>query len=125
MALVARLLDRLARPADEIRAENLQRWAETLEGTCRIGEVEPRKPSRVVGVISNIRIDPRQGGGSIEATINDGTGRLVARWLGRSSMQGIRLGVGLLLQGTPSLPEDGETTMLNPEYELVPSPEHG
>ena len=39
-------------------------------------------------------------------------------------MQGIRLGIALLLEGTPSLPEDGETTMLNPEYELLPGPEH-
>jgi hypothetical protein len=125
MALLARLLDRLARPAEEIRAENLQTWAQTLPGTCRIAEVEPRKRCRVVGVITNVRIDPRQGGGAIEATVSDGTGRLVSRWLGRSSMRGIRLGIGLLLEGTPSLPEEGETVMLNPEYELLPGPEQG
>jgi hypothetical protein len=125
MALLTRLLDRLARPAEDIRADNLQIWAQTLEGTNRIAEVQPRKRCRVGGVITNIRIDPRQGGGSIEATISDGTGRIVARWLGRSSMRGIRLGSGLVMEGTPGAAEDGEMTMLNPEYELRPGPEHG
>jgi hypothetical protein len=125
MALLSRLMERLARPAEETRTENLKVWAQTLEGTGRVAEAEPRKRCRVGGVITNIRIDPRQGGGSIEATIADGTGRIVARWLGRSSMKGIRLGAGLILEGTASLPEDGEMMMLNPEYELVPGPEHG
>lgn len=125
MALFSRLLDRLARPAEEIRTENLRIWAQTLEGTGRIAEVQARKRCRVGGVITNIRIDPRQSGGSIEATISDGTGRIVARWLGRSSMRGIRLGSGLVMEGTPGATEDGEMTMLNPEYELRPGPEHG
>jgi hypothetical protein len=125
MAPLSRLLERLARPAEQTRAENLRVWAQTLEGTSRIAQVEPRTRCRVGGVITNIRIDPRQGGGTIEATITDGTGRIVARWLGKSSMRGIRLGVGLLLEATSSLPEEGEMVLLNPEYELIPGPEHG
>ena len=125
MATLSRLLERLARPAEKARMEHLKVWADTLEGTQRIGEVTPRTRCRVAGVITNIRIDPRQGGGTIEATITDGTGRMVARWLGRSSMKGIRLGAGLLLQGTSSVPEAGEMILLNPEYELIPGPEQG
>jgi hypothetical protein len=125
MATLSRLLGRLARPAEEARMDHLKVWAQTLEGTQRIAKVEQRTRCRVGGVITNIRIDPRQGGGTIEATITDGTGRIVARWLGRSSMKGIRLGVGLLLEGTSSIPEDGEMALLNPEYELVPGPEQG
>jgi hypothetical protein len=125
MAALSRLLERLARPAEKARMEHLKVWADTLEGTQRIGEVTPRTRCRVAGVITNIRIDPRQGGGTIEATITDGTGRMVARWLGRSSMKGIRLGAGLLLEGTSSVPEDGEMILLNPEYELISGPEQG
>ena len=125
MATLSRLLERLARPAEKARMEHLKVWADTLEGTQRIGEVTPRTRCRVAGVITNIRIDPRQGGGTIEATITDGTGRMVARWLGRSSMKGIRLGAGLLLEGTSSVPEDGEMILLNPEYELISGPEQG
>ena len=105
--------------------DHLNVWAETLGGTQRIAEVQPRTRCRVGGVITNSRSDPRQGGGTIETTITDGTGRMVARWLGRSSMKGIRLGVGLLLEGTSSIPEDGEMVLLNPEYELIPGPEQG
>jgi hypothetical protein len=78
----------------------------------------------VAGVIQNIRIDPREGG-STEATIADGTGQLVAKWLGRASLSGIRLGEGLILQGAIGQTDEGEHLILNPEYELVPGPEHG
>jgi hypothetical protein len=76
-------------------------------------------------VIQNIRIDPRAGTGSIEATIIDGTGRLVTKWLGRSSLQGIRLGMGLIVEGVAGVGTDGDLQFINPEYQLVPGPEHG
>ncbi len=50
---------------------------------------------------------------------------MVARWLGRSSLSGIRLGAGLIVEGTPGVGEHGELVVLNPEYQLVPGPEHG
>lgn len=77
-------------------------------------------------MIQNIRIEPRpEGTGSIEATIIDGTGHLIVRWLGRSAMPGIRLGMGLIVEGTPGKTDDGSLTMLNPDFGLVPGPEHG
>ena len=108
-----------------MRSENLRSWAESVPGTCRIAEVEPRSRSKVAGVIQNIRIDPRTGG-SIEATISDGTASLVAKWLGRSTLSGIRLGEGLILEGAIGIDDDNDLPMvLNPEYQLVPGPEHG
>lgn len=76
-------------------------------------------------MIQNIRIDPREGSGYVEATAIDGTGALVLRWLGRRSMSGIRLGMGLIVEGIVGKTAEGELMMLNPEYQLVPSPEHG
>ncbi len=87
--------------------------------------MKARQRGKVAGVVQNIRIDPREGRGSIEATIIDGTGRMVAKWLGRRSLQGVTLGVGLIVEGLPGTGEDGELVILNPEYELVPGPEHG
>lgn len=110
---------------EEIRAENLRRWVSSIPGAMPLDDVCPRVRCKAAGVIQNIRIDPREGSGSIEATIIDGNSQLVARWLGRSSMHGIRLGMGLILQGTPGTTSDGEPLILNPEYELVPGPEHG
>ena len=75
-------------------------------------------------MIHKIRIDPREGHDSIEATVSDGTGRLSARWLGRRSLSGIALGRGLVIEGTVGTDEDGTPVVLNPEYELVDGPEH-
>jgi hypothetical protein len=87
--------------------------------------VQPRQRCRVAGVVQNIRIDPREGRGSIEATIIDGTGDLVAKWLGRQTLSGIRLGMGLVVEGIVGSGDQGELVILNPEYQLVPGPEHG
>jgi hypothetical protein len=97
---------------------------ETLPGVTPIVTNEARTRCRVAGVVQNIRIDPREGTGLIEVTINDGSGQMVARWLGRSSLQGIRLGTGIIIEGIAGRGED-ELMILNPEYELVPGPEQG
>ncbi|MFN2588353.1 MAG: DNA-binding protein [Actinomycetota bacterium] len=125
MAFFKNAVERLARPPEEIRAENLRRWAATLIGVTPITKIEPRRRCRAAGVVQNIRIDPRAGSGSIEATIIDGTGQMVARWLGRRTISGIRLGMGLIIEGIPGEQTTGELMVLNPEYELVPGPEHG
>jgi hypothetical protein len=84
----------------------------------------PEPTASVAGVVRNIRIDPREGTGSIEATITDGTGQMAAKWLGRSSMSGIQLGDDLIMQGASGVGEHGELVILNPEYELCTGPEH-
>ena len=118
-------LDRLARSPDEVRADTLKQWVGSVPGAVPIETVEPRKKCLVAGVITNIRIDPREGRDAIEATISDGTGRMVARWVGRSSLEGIRLGAGLIIEGTAGQGEHDECVVLNPEYRLVTDPEHG
>jgi hypothetical protein len=118
-------IERLGRPPEDMRAENLRRWVASIEGVTRLLEVQPRQRTRVAGVIQNIRIDPRNGRDAIEATIIDGTDRMVAKWLGRSSLLGIQLGMGLIMEGVPGAGPDGMLVMLNPDYVLVPGPEHG
>ena len=119
------MLERLSRTPDEIRAENLRAWAATISGATPIAKSEPRTKSRVAGVVQNLRIDPREGRDSVEATIIDGSGEMVAKWLGRSSLQGVTLGMGLVIDGTVGLDRDGEKIILNPDYRLIPGPEHG
>jgi hypothetical protein len=125
MSVIGRWLGKLARPAEEIRAENLRKWISSYPDVMPIDQTVARRRCRVAGVIQNIRIDPRRGSGSIEATIADGTGQMVAKWLGRPALSGIALGMGLIMEGTPGVGEHGELLVLNPEYELVPGPEHG
>ncbi len=76
-------------------------------------------------MIQNVRIDPREGSGSIEAIVNDGSGRMIVKWLGRQHLAGIGLGAGLIFTGTVGIGPGGQLQVLNPEYELVPAPEHG
>ena len=123
MALLQRFLHNLTASPEEIRAENLRRWATSVPDITLIAEVTLRSRCKVAGVIQNVRIDPRSGG-SIEATISDGTGDLVVRWLGRSSLSGIRLAEGLILEGAVGTATNDLPMILNPEYQLVPGPEH-
>ena len=125
MGFFGDLLERLARPPEDIRAENLREWVSTIEGVTPIASVEARKRYKVAGVVQNIRIDPRQGRDSIEATIIDGTGQLVVKWLGRHELSGIRLGAGLIVDGIVGADQNDELVILNPEYVLVPDPETG
>jgi hypothetical protein len=125
MALVGNLFAKLARSPEETRAEHCDHWARTVPGSQRIGRIRPRDRIKVAGVIRNIRIDPREGSGSVEVTIFDGTGEIVAKWLGRRSLSGIRLGEGLVIEGIAGTGTDGRLVVLNPEYELVSGPEHG
>ena len=125
MAFFGDLLERLARPPEEIRAENLREWVSTIDATTPIADVEARKKNKVAGVVQNIRLDPRPGRDSIEATIIDGTGQMIVKWLGRHQLSGIRLGVGLIVEGIVGCESDGELVVLNPEYVLVPNPENG
>jgi hypothetical protein len=125
VASLGDFLEKLARSPEDIRDENLRRWAASVSGVTTIGRLEQRRRQKVAGVIQNIRIDPREGHGSIEATIIDGTGHMVVKWLGRPSKSGIQLGMGLVVEGAVGRAGDGEPMVLNPEYELVPGPEHG
>lgn len=123
--MAGNFLGRLGRHPDEVRAENLRAWASTIKDAIPISEVVPRERCLVAGVIRNIRIDPREGRGSIEATIIDGSGSMVAKWLGRPSVSGITLGMGLVMEGIAGKGARGTLVILNPEYRLVPGPEHG
>lgn len=125
MAFLGSYFKKISLPPEDLRAQNLRRWISTLEGVTPIEELEARTRAKAAGVIQNIRIDPTEGSGSIEATIIDGSGQVVTKWLGRSSLQGIQLGMGLIVEGVAGRGTDGALQFLNPEYQLVPGPEHG
>ncbi len=53
-----------------------------------------------------------------DATIKDGTGQLVLRFVGRASVPGLVTGRRVIAQGTPGL-VDGGIVMLNPLYSFA------
>lgn len=125
MAFLSELLDKLAQPPQEIRAERLREWAASIPDVIPIADAQRRSRCKLAGVIQNVRIDPREGSGSIEATIFDGTGLLVVKWLGRQKLSGIGLGAGLIVEGTMGEGRSKQLQVLNPDYQLLPAPEHG
>lgn len=125
MGLFKNYVEKLSKSPEETRNEGLRMWAETVPNAVPIAKLEARQRACVAGVIQNIRIDPTDASGSIEATIIDGTGEAVVRWLGRRTMSGIRLGMGLVVDGIIGQTSHGEPMILNPEYRLVVGPEHG
>src|SRR5207248_3522732 len=68
-------------------------------GTVPISTVRPRQRATVAGRVHTLRIQPRAGVASLEATIEDGTGSIVVVFLGRRSEPGIEPGVQLLVEG--------------------------
>lgn len=120
-----RFLEKLAQPPEVLRAENLRRWSSGIPGTTPIRDVQPRQRVKIAGVVTKIRIDQGERSGSVEATLWDGTGELKAKWSGRQSLAGVALGVGLVIEGLFGAADSGGCVVLNPEYDLHISPEHG
>ena len=104
---------------DALRDEDLRRWRAQFTDASPIAELRPRHPGVCVGVVHKIRLVP---GKSLEATIEDGSGRVTATWSGRNSLPGMELGGGLRLSGTVAEDGDGARRMLNPSWSLVVEP---
>ena len=115
-----KLLHRLTVPDAELDRERLRQFCEGQPGVIAIGEAEARKEITVAGEISSLRIVPRAGTPSLEATVSDGTGSLVIVWTGRRHIAGVAPGKRLVVSGRGT-PQGARSrlTLLNPRYELL------
>ncbi len=116
-------LRQLTAPVSELDSERLREFCSSLPGVIPIAEARPRDLVSVVGEITSLRIVPRAGSPSLEATVSDGTGTLVAVWTGRRRIAGISPGKRLVISGRGT-PEPGggsraRLLILNPSYELL------
>jgi hypothetical protein len=116
-----KLLRKLTTPVDVLDREQLREFCTARPGVEPIGGLEPRVPATVVGEIVAVRIVPKRDGSPwLEATITDGSGKLVALWTGRRRIAGIKAGQRLVLTGRPSPSGPGGRLMIyNPLYELL------
>jgi RecG-like helicase len=115
-----KLLQRLTVTDAELDRERLRLFCQDLPGVTRIAEAQPRQEFTVAGEISSLRIVPRAGSPSLEATVSDGTGSLVVVWTGRRHIPGVAPGKRLVLSGRGA-PHGagGRLLVLNPRYELL------
>jgi hypothetical protein len=86
----------------------------------RIEDAPMRRPVRLRGEIQGIKVVPRAGSSTLEATISDGTGKAVAIFLGRRHIAGMTPGRGVIIEGV-GRNTGGRTVLLNPAYTLLVS----
>jgi hypothetical protein len=115
-----KLFQRLTTPVSELDQERLRRFCESRPGVTPIAELQPREEGTVIGEISSVRIVPRAGSPSLEATITDGTGNLLVVWTGRRHIAGVAPGRRLVVggRGAPTGPQR-RLLIFNPRYELL------
>jgi OB-fold nucleic acid binding protein len=114
------MLQRLTTPDADLDRERLRVFCKDVPGVTPIGEAAPRKEVTVAGEISSLRIVPRAGSPSLEATVTDGTGSLVVVWTGRRRIPGVSPGKRLVVSGRGAPHGAGGRLMvLNPRYELL------
>ncbi len=113
-------LKRIAKSNEELDRERLRQFCRDLPGVTSIGDAKPREEVTVAGEITSLRIVPRAGTPSLEATVNDGTGSLVIVWTGRRHIPGVSPGKRLVLSGRGA-PQGAGTRLaiFNPRYELL------
>lgn len=115
-----KLLQRLTTSDADLDRERLRQFCKDVPGVTAIGDAKPREEVTVAGEITSLRIVPRAGTPSLEATVNDGTGSLVIVWTGRRNIPGVAPGKRLVLSGRGA-PQGsaGRLTVFNPRYELL------
>jgi RecG-like helicase len=113
-----RFLRRLTESDEERLAAELKAWADTVEGTVRIADAEPRARVALAGMVRRITVRPVEGFEALEVVLSDGTGEVTARWLGRRSIRGLALGSRLKVEGVLGI-EQGVKRMVNPTWEFA------
>jgi len=73
----------------------------------------------ITGRLRSVTIRPVSKSPAVEAELWDGTGRLTLVFLGRRQIPGITPGRQVVVHGR-AIVLDGEPSMVNPRYELLP-----
>ena len=111
-----KFVDKLTKPVEELDRQELATWS-AAHGDVPFDEVELRRPVRLAGEVSSVRIVPRVGGDALEATVHDGHASVTAVFLGRRKIHGLSPGRRVVLEGVVAKEHDGRL-MYNPIYTL-------
>ena len=118
--VLKRMFHRLTTSMSQLDEEKLREFCAGHPRCTTIGQAQPRQQVTLVGEIKSLRIVPRAGSPSLEATISDGSGAMVAVWTGRRRIAGVAPGRRLMIngRGSPNGPT-GRLLFYNPRYELL------
>ncbi len=112
-----KIVEKITKPVDELDRERLVTWCDTHGGEP-LDRIASRTPVHVAGEIRSVRIVPRAGADSLEATVQDGRGSLTAVFLGRRKIPGLSPGRRVLLEGVVCQ-QHAARIMYNPLYQLA------
>lgn len=114
-----KLVRGLGATVDDLEHERLANRFKTVEvGRAELGDCPLRCRVRVAGEVTSLRVVPRAGSPSLEATVDDGTGCAVAVFTGRRAIKGLDPGRGVVLEGVARR-ERNRLTLVNPAYTLL------
>lgn len=83
----------------------------------KIGDLQPRTRVRVYGVVSAIVVPPVCSPARFDIEVDDGTGRINARWMGRENISGIDPGIKIELEGFAT-GQRRQLRLYNPRYTI-------
>jgi len=118
MGALRRFLDKLGESDDARLAAEIQTWASSVPGTCRISECPMRQSVKIAGVVKRITVFPIEGKESLEALVSDGTGEMAVVFMGRRGIPGLGLGTRVIVEGVAG-EQRGERRMVNPRFEFT------
>ena len=113
------LFSRLARTQNQVDADTLEERA-SIAGATHVRDCTAGTSTTVSGRLRSVTLRPVGKAPAVEAELWDGTGRLRLLFLGRRRIPGITPGRSLVVEGRPIV-RDGDWTMVNPRYTLLPS----
>jgi hypothetical protein len=112
-----KFVEKLTKPVEQLDREQLTTWCDAHDA-CPLDALQLRQPVRVAGEVRSVRIVPRAGAASLEATISDGRSAVTAVFLGRRKIIGMSPGRRVVFEGV--ITRDREDLLLyNPVYTLL------
>ncbi len=95
-----------------------------VAGTTPIADLRHRRSAKVAGRIKSVRVQTLSDVPALECSVADGSGaELLAVFLGRREIPGIRTGTQLVLEAMVGA-HRGRLAMINPTYELLAVPDN-
>jgi amino acid transporter len=112
---------RIAEGNDETAAAQQRPPHDDVSTVTAIEAVRWRDRVRVRGQVQSMRVAPQSDVATLECVIDDGTGTLLAVFLGRRELAGVNVGSRIELVGTAGVHQN-RLAILNPSYQLLTAP---
>jgi hypothetical protein len=121
----AQLFNRLLDTREAVWVDKVRTWARAVPGAHPIAHAEAGRRVDFAGVVESIRIDPI--GGTIQAVVTDGTGRMRVEWsIARLTSAGRTLpGHAFFLTGLAVATPEGDLMLQDPFWREIRGPEQG